>query len=159
MVACKGGMGPTDFLMSTTLEWPCVLPLKETERLATLDKSEKWKTVRDELDVVVSSGDLGARLFSFALRDIIEEEVQEHLKQVVQDIWALPALTWDGVAKLRRQVEADLEKTQNLSLLPEKRTVNIDYRGYAIPVKIQGVADHIDACIVAAVKGCAAARG
>ena len=153
----KAGFGPADWLKSHSNVWPLVLPVAATGKLLALSEDESWNNVAKELKAVTESSLLGKRLFGFAAAKVVEEAVQVATKSSSEQLLALESIGVAEFNKVKSAALQELEALPGIDLLPERRAVIIEYRGWPVQLKVSCLAEQLDWCLMSALRGAAAA--
>ena len=75
--------GPNEFLTKFADIWGLVLPIAETKTIQAIDCDQKFNEFQDEVRTVCSSGPLGSACFTFALKLINADLVQDTIGDIV----------------------------------------------------------------------------
>jgi hypothetical protein len=78
--------GPNEFLTKFADIWGLVLPIAEVNMIQAIDCDQNFNEVRDEVRAVVSSGPLGSACFTFALKLINADSVQDTINDIVDNM-------------------------------------------------------------------------
>ena len=135
-----------------------MLPRAEAQALLDLEE-EVWSRHAAKLDVVVSSGDLGKKLFGFAVVQTLGEAVADRIKSHVDLMLAQKTITQAVLIDSKRAATRDVLAMKNLDMLPEKRQITCRYRDMPVPLKVCCVQDEISLTFACAIKGQAADAG
>lgn len=122
-----------------------------------LNEKGSWKSVHSELNAVVGSSQLGARLFGFALDHVLAEVVGDAIETRLDMLFAgSETITKDKIDEAKRDVAAAIAAMENIDGLPMRRQLGLVYRGFEVPLKISSTGEEIEMRTVARVKALAA---
>ena len=78
--------GPNEFLTKFADIWGLVLPIAEVKTIQGIDCDQNFNEVQDEVRAVCSSGLLGLACFTFALKLINADMVQDTISYIVENM-------------------------------------------------------------------------
>ena len=159
MVAKGAGQKPTAFLKKHETEYPLVLPEKDVQ--AVLQCTTCFTEVSDELHRLAAGSTIGYRLFSFAVKQVLGEQVQEKIKTAIAVNLdkANLVISVEDILKTKRQAISTIDELPNIASLQDRRDFKFRYRGFPVPGKCTCIGDQVDICIWSFLNGLAVNRG
>jgi hypothetical protein len=148
---------PTSFLQIHGDIWPIIMPEDSTNKV--MAETTSWETVEHDLNRVISSSQLGKRLFSFAIKQMLSQVVSKKMVAAVGDMWKKPEITLAIIRDQKRKTLEALQGMDNIGLLPSRRELLLHYRGVPVEVKVNSMAEQFDMLVAALAKGEAAQCG
>lgn len=125
-----------------------------------LGESGSWKNVHPDLNSVVASGQLGGRLFGFALDHVLAEVVRDTIEARIEKMFeGTDVISTKAIEEAKREASATIADMENIDGLPMRRQLALDYRGFEVPLKISSVGEEIDMRCAARVKAWACSAG
>ena len=155
MVAKGADQKPSQFLDRYIDIWPLVMKAEHVQKIVTC--KSKWKDIKNELHQVCTSSSLGNRLFGFAQKQVLGEQVDETIDTCMKDLMmkGTQLLTGEDVLKCKRLCMQRVEAIPDVSRLPDRREISYQYRKVHITVKISCIGEQIDYKIWGYVEGLA----
>ena len=117
-----------------------VLPMAETERAFAAKGS--WTDISDDLNIIVASSRLGAKLFGFALESIIAEKVEGVIQNGLAALQE-QKLTIDVVTEAKKKISTELKAIKNVDKLSPKWLVSVRYRGIVCQVEVGSIDEEL----------------
>ena len=151
--------GPAEWLESNLDLWPLVLPEAETRMLMEASSDSSWLQLSDEIQKVVDSGPLGTRLFGFAYKLILGELVEEAICKHVRAMLKKTPIKEEAFVESMKQAKLAVADISGVEALPERRQIEVRYRGWPISLKIQCLADEVSFRHAAALRELAVESG
>lgn len=125
-----------------------------------VERHGPWTSVRDALNRVVGSSEVGKRMFSFAMVHIIAHETSATIdEEVRQHFAATPNSTVENIAALKQKVVGLVNGKVGVDLLPSKRMVSVVYRAVSVKIPVDSIFDEVDKKVAAKLKSLAVAVG
>ena len=157
--AVKLGSSPPEWLHTHDDIWPFVLPKDAVLKLTKLGKNEPWEKAKAELVAVTGAGQLGKRLFGYAMKEIADSEVTTIINEAAESIWDMGSITRLSIADLTRKTEEKLSLVEGVQSLDGTRVVDVDYRGYVVQLQVKDLPQQVFLTFQATVRGYAAEAG
>ena len=159
MTSVKLGSSPPEWLEQNKDIWPFVLPKQSVEKLSAMDKNQPWDTCKAELVHVTSSGQLGMKLFGFAMKELADTEITGIITKAAESIWKMERISRLSIADLTIKTEENVNAVEGVLSLQGTRVVGIDYRGYNVDLIVKDLPQQIYLAFQAAVRGYSAEAG
>jgi hypothetical protein len=150
---------PAEWLSNNALLWPLVLPVDATNTILTMKPKQPWKTVHTELKQIIDSSMLGCRIFSFATRDLAEGSVVEECNRACKELMAKKSITEQEIMSLTTSTVERLQEVAGIDSLPSRRTVTVQYRGWAAQAPVKCLGEQVELSLRAAARGAAVRSG
>ena len=148
---CRTGMSITEWLRRSIDFWPLVMPCESAEKLC----KEKYEctAVAKAVGEVCDSGPLGLKLFGFALKQVLAEQLASIIEQEVAKLVGAEQVGTVEVVNCKQTCWPKIEGMKNITSIPGRREVVIAYRGQKAKAKVTCIGDEIELRIAAAVRG------
>ena len=153
------GQTPNEWLTNHSHLWPLVLPVEATNTILSMKPKQPWKTVHTELKQLIDSSMLGCRIFSFATRDLAEGTVVEECTRACKELLAQKSITEQGIMSLTSITVEKLQGVAGIDSLPSRRTITVQYRGWAAQAPVKCLGEQVELCLRAAARGAAVKSG
>ena len=148
---CRTGMSITEWLHRNIDFWPLVMPRESVEKLCK--EKYEWTAVAKAVDEVCDSGPLGLKLFGFALKQVLAEQLASIIEQEVAKLVSAEQVGTVEVVNCKQTCWLKIEGMKNITSIPDRREVVIAYRGQKVKAKVTCIGDEIELRIAAAVRG------
>ncbi|CAE8612880.1 unnamed protein product [Polarella glacialis] len=135
--------------------WPLVLPKDDTECIMAHEGA--WADVQSSLVQVTMSSRLGAELFGLCCSQVLAENVDKVVSAGIATLFENP-ITKIRFENSKRKVLEQLAQSP-LNGLPEKRAIELQYRGTCFPSRITCLGDQVEQMYDVALKSHAAGHG
>lgn len=153
------GLTPTEWLTNHADLWPLVLPVEATNKILTMKPGQSWKDVHPELNQLMDCSMLGRRIFSFATRGLADGTVADECAKACEELLAKESITEQDIMKLTSSTAQKLEELPGLDCLPSRRTITVQYRGWAAQAPVKCLGEQVELCLRAAARGAAVRSG
>lgn len=119
-----------------------VMPHAQLDKV--LNCKQNWTSVAEDIIALVSSSQVGFRLFSVAVEGVVSSKVAQVIYDRLNDCFQKKVkLSADQVLKHQQETLTQVELLPSIDLLPSRRTVSLKYRAEPINVKVQSVQEHV----------------
>ena len=110
-----------------------IIPRVEAEAVASLGDKELLSTRSAEIKACYNSSQSGERLYSCAMRALVEEELATVIRDRLKELEASKTpITQYAVAEWQRITVGKIEAISGLATISGRRTCLFDYRGFTI---------------------------
>ena len=110
-----------------------VLDMTAVQKL--LSEETSWLNVASPLNAVVKSSTLGRRMFSFGLEKVLGQQLRDVINTAVETLWGEGEVTMHGILDTKQKALKAIQAIENINLLPERRLVDMMYRGVHFMLK------------------------
>ena len=157
--AAGNGTTPTAWcaMMSDVLF--LVVPKKELDKVLALPGHESLGKVRDEIQVISCSSEVGAALFQAAWRTLVLDQVCATIEKSVKEMLDLDKLDSLALITHVNKWNGKLDEIPGLAVVTGKREVKFDYRGMPFVMAVRSVQEQHSWSLKTALRAAAAARG
>ena len=128
-------------------------------KIITMKPKQPWNTVHTALKQIIDSSMLGCRIFSFATRDLAEDSVVEECTRACTELMAKRSITEQETMSLTSTTAEKLQEVAGIDSLPSRRTVTVQYRGWAAQAPVKCLGEQVELCLRAAARGAAVRSG
>ena len=152
-----GSVGlPTAFITENEdFAW-LVLPKAETESVMQLASTEALSSVAAEVKFIYASSSSGARLFSCAVRSLMETEVGDIIAKGAKKLHGDGITDELRVMGIMRELDEELTNVTGIEALSGRREVTFQYRGIPVVVQVKSVQQQSEWAIRCAIREAAA---
>eukprot|EP00971_Amphidinium_carterae_P170111 3370516-Amphidinium_carterae.3 len=151
----SAGVTPIDWLEQYASVWHLVLPVKEIESVKSLEEGQPISNCKAELKTILASSSLGFRLFSWTSTDLASSVVETSVSTVMAGLRKKKTLAaidlTNAMKKVTELTRAEIAEGD----LQKKRSVEISYRGWKIPLVVSSVDEELDIRVKAELRGLA----
>ena len=140
----RSRLGPESWLRSHESEYKLILDESMVRCVLALKQTQAWHLVAKELQALISSSRLGARLFGFAAKSICAESIQQMLAAKIATLRASTSLTTLLVCCLRNEALEQVRALEGVKSLARKRELWADYRGWNLQWECNTVEDECE---------------
>eukprot|EP00971_Amphidinium_carterae_P332506 6466697-Amphidinium_carterae.1 len=130
-----------------------VMPKGEVEKVNALTEEQSLSDASDSLKALVNSSLLGARLFSFAIQDILSGQVDQVLKSELVETKKCTELKADTVRDMKKRIIAKIEEIENIETLVAKRTITVYYRSLMYKSSVASYHEQVELVCAACIRG------
>ena len=124
-----------------------------------INEQSSWVHVEAHLQEVVSSSNIGRRLFGFAVQQVLSSLVAIKMEETLHQLREKPIITTSTIMSAKKSMMLKVDAMQNIDTLPAKRAIKVEYRGVEVSIKISGIAEEFDMRAAALIKSEAASCG
>eukprot|EP00971_Amphidinium_carterae_P037940 745910-Amphidinium_carterae.1 len=125
-----------------------VLPETTTKKVLALPSDQKLNTLADELEELMLTKS-GQRLFGSAWREVIHQKVEDVITLSIAGLSEETQITDRVIAKHKMEAMAKIQGIPEVSILPERRTVTIQYGGIGCAVNVRCTGEHVELALEA----------
>eukprot|EP00971_Amphidinium_carterae_P015807 312256-Amphidinium_carterae.2 len=137
--------GPAEWLQRNRRMWELLLPVTAVDEILTDTATEiDWDTHTERIQEIVQSAWLGKALFGFALPQIIRKKIHETLRVAVAALAALETIDEEKYLQARVDAKAKVKAIEDLSTLPERREIVVDYRGWPLKTWVKSIEEECE---------------
>ena len=136
-----------------------VVPQQEALAVAALGPKQALSLRKSEIKVCFNSSQAGARLFSCAMRSLVEEEVSAVIKERLKEFEATKQINMSAVAEWQRITSQKLEAIGGIHTLAGRRMVPFIYRGLTIRLLVKSPETQAELACWCLLRGQACAQG
>ena len=152
-------LGPEAWLEDNEDLWADLLPQKSVERLSNLGANESWLAASDELQDVISSSTLGAKLFGWAAASVTEAKIGEIINKHRKNLLSAMSCADADLRKVTTLAQDELTTVPGFDLLPLRREVSVMYRGWCVKTRVSCPQEQVELALHSALRGHASACG
>eukprot|EP00971_Amphidinium_carterae_P113064 2239609-Amphidinium_carterae.1 len=136
--ARSGSYGPRDWLLGHRRLWEIILPVWHVDSILNAEESIVWTEHAESIDIIVKSCYLGEALFGFCLPQVLGALIEIELNKVKLEIAKCAVLDEATYMSLKNRAKAQVRTIGNISSLPERRQVKVQYRNGDVPRSLCG---------------------
>ena len=136
-----------------------VVPKKELDKVIALPGEESLTKVRDEIQVISCSSEVGASLFQAAWRTMVLEQIGSTIEKSVTELLGLPKIDALALITHINKWNGLLEEIPGLGVVTGKRDVKFTYRGMPFVMAVRSVQEQHEWGLKTALRAAAAAQG
>ena len=135
------------------------MPVREVNAVAGLNDKREFSEVSDQLFTVIDSSMLGEKMFGWAAKHLLGERVDKILKSETEELGKKESITFEEFHTCFQSCMAKLQEIKGIEELPEKRTVQLSYRGWALQSLVSSLTHHAETHLMVALRGWAVEAG
>ena len=130
-----------------------MLPCKEVEAVLMLGETESWCKVSKEISVLVGCGQLGRKMFSVPAREVVGTEILNVITEAIKKLAKSDAAGEKDIIDAKSACKKAVGDLDNIDMLPERRTVTVDYRGWEFPCRVRSWEEEVEIRFHVALRG------
>eukprot|EP00971_Amphidinium_carterae_P343577 6483394-Amphidinium_carterae.2 len=151
--ARSGSYGPRDWLLGHRRLWEIILPVTHVNAILGAEDSIVWTDHAESIDIIVKSCYLGEALFGFCLPQVLGALIEIELEKVKREIAKCETLDEATYLTFKTTAKAQVRAIGNISSLPERRQVRVQYRNWPVQLWVKSVEEQIDIALHSYVRG------
>eukprot|EP00971_Amphidinium_carterae_P127685 2529690-Amphidinium_carterae.1 len=151
--ARSGSYGPKDWLLGHRRLWEIILPVSHVDAILGAEERIVWTEHAESIDIIVKSCYLGEALFGFCLPQVLGALIEIELNKVKLEIAKCAVLDEATYVAMKNKAKAQVRTIGNISSLPERRQVKVQYRNWEVPLWVKSVEEQIDLVLHSYVRG------
>eukprot|EP00971_Amphidinium_carterae_P157241 3117274-Amphidinium_carterae.1 len=137
-------MGPHHWLEAHRSIAGLVLPLASVDAVLKLEESATFKTVAEDLKLLVSGSSLGQKLFGWAGASIFAEQVSEIIAEEIATLASKGSITTQAVIECTGRCHSRIsELAEAGSWMEKKRECKVHYADWSLTMTVSGIEEEI----------------
>eukprot|EP00971_Amphidinium_carterae_P165317 3276913-Amphidinium_carterae.3 len=153
-------MGPHHWLEAHRSVAGLVLPLASVDAVLKLEESDTFKTVAEDLQVLVSGSSLGQKLFGWAGASIFAEQVAEVITSEIGTLAQKGSITTKAVIACTSRCHDRVSKLAEAgSWMEKKRECTVQYGDWSLTMSVSGIEEEIQLNVQSALRHWAVKSG